>query len=118
MYGLPENLSLEFLVGLELQQVCFSRHQLILIFGDQVNISVESAITIRNRGVEPPPRRGLLGVADQLLSLLNETVLSANGRVDGTLTLGFSNDRSVEVFDSNAHYESYQIHNGDELIVV
>lgn len=36
----------------------------------------------------------------------------------GTLTLRWDDASVLEVFDSNEHYECYQIHLGERLIVV
>ena len=36
----------------------------------------------------------------------------------GTVRLGFDDDSVIEVLDSEAHYESYQISLGDRLLVV
>jgi len=45
MYGLPEDFDGTFLQGRELEQVCFSRNQVYLHFGDQVEIMIEGSFS-------------------------------------------------------------------------
>lgn len=47
--------------------------------------------------------------ASMLLPLLGHTGTRASVPAVGTVRLGFDDDSVVEVLDSEAHYESYQI---------
>jgi hypothetical protein len=48
VYGLPDETDLTFFIGTELQQVCIGRHEVILRFGDDLSITVESDIGHRS----------------------------------------------------------------------
>jgi len=56
--------------------------------------------------------------AAALVALLGAQLESVGGTADGTLTLTFASEAKVIVFDDSTHYESYQIHDGNDLIVV
>jgi hypothetical protein len=42
MYGLPENIDLNFLKDKKLIQICICQHQVIMIFDDDISILIES----------------------------------------------------------------------------
>jgi hypothetical protein len=56
--------------------------------------------------------------AAQLAALLGAHLDDVSGARDGTLVLSFATGSQVVIFDDSTHYESYQMHDGDRLIVV
>ena len=119
VYGLPDETDLTFFIGTELQQVCIGRHEVILRFGDDLSITVESDIGHRSTlGELDAVFKTIVPAAMVLCNLINAMVSSASVKSPGTLVLQFSNGEALEIYDSNTSYESYQIACGDRLIVV
>jgi hypothetical protein len=56
--------------------------------------------------------------AAALLPLLGHDVTDASVPTDGTVQVIFDDGSVVDVLDSEADYESYQVHLGDRLLVV
>lgn len=121
MHGLPADIDLSPFAASELIQVAFGEHQVQLAFvGDDVArlvVAVESSYRVT--AGEHSRRFGTAtGGAVELLSLLGGSVASAAGEADGTLVLTFTDGRRIEIYEDPMPYESYQIHTGEELIVV
>jgi hypothetical protein len=56
--------------------------------------------------------------AGELIALLGFVVMAAVVTEPGTTRFKFAEGSIISVFDSEAHYESYQIYIGERLIVV
>jgi hypothetical protein len=130
MYGLPRDIDLGFFKGKTLLQACFGAHDLILYFEGEVkleggiNLEGEVSVTVTS----------LLGCQDSggriqkyddfriavpaVLALLNQTVLTAEGDEEGTLTLKFDGNGILAIYDDSKEFESYTIKCGERLIVV
>ena len=117
MYGLPQDIDLTFFVGQMLSQVCFSRHILILNFDDNVSISIESSIGFSSPNSDIQKNEDFCLMADTLLSLLEQKIISVHTDPNGTLTLCFANIALI-IYDDSSCYESYVIQNGMTVIVV
>ncbi len=117
MNGLPEQIDLSFLEGRELIQVCVGMFQVIFGFDDQVSISVEGCYSVHSEAGESTWKSGEKPRSD-VLNLLGANVAHVRGEADGTLTLTFSEDLSLVIFDSSKEYESYQIAKPGTIIVV
>jgi hypothetical protein len=130
MYGLKPDIDLSFFVGKDLGQVAVGSSDVQFNFSrpmpasldvaqDTVLLAVQSRVEHNSKGIvnewegdEIDPLS-----AASLLGLLGSSVVSVQGDPDGTLTLKFSNDDVVTVFD-HEHYEAYQICHGDQRIYV
>ncbi|MFN8192362.1 MAG: DUF6188 family protein [Nocardioidaceae bacterium] len=92
--------------------------QLRLDSRNRITLSIESAFAITpgggDRSMFDRPRDGAQALADRL----GVEVVDARVTQPGTLTLRWDDGSILEVFDSNEHYESYQIQLGERLIVV
>ena len=118
MYGLPHNTSLAFFNGKTLLQVCFGAHDLLLNFDGDVSVMVSSSVGCMDSGGAIQRYDDFRDAAPALLTLLNQTVMSAEGGREGTLTLRFDGGRPLAIYDDSKEYESYTIKNGEQLIVV
>lgn len=120
MFGLNPATDLSPLTGSTLSFVGFGEHQLQLAFSGQMPcaISVEGDYLVTPPGLVPTLFGNAVDGASVLLRLLGHTVTHASVPADGTTRLAFSDGSIVEVVDSSAHYESYQINLGDQLLVV
>src|SRR5262245_30928410 len=113
MYGLPKDFDGGFLAGRTLEMVCFSENQMVLHFGGEVSITIESAFSYRDAQVVNVPVH-----ESNVMELLGSSVSGAQGDADGTLSLIFDNGQSLKVYDTTQQYESYSIAYGDKVIIV
>ncbi len=119
MYGLPAGVDLSFLVNRELHEVSIGRHAAILRFDQEVSISISTDIAHISQLQEISAiYKTTIPAAAMLTSFLNATIIEAGRKPPGTLVLKFSNNEQLEIYDTCAEYECYQIAHGDELIVV
>jgi hypothetical protein len=94
MYGLRRDINLSFLDGGQLEQVAIGVRQVIFGFDENVRITAYSKFNYfdgRKRWMWKPVTRAVQ-IAARTLSLLSATIKSFEGREDGILLLGFSND--------------------------
>ncbi|MCL2329727.1 MAG: DUF6188 family protein [Phycisphaerae bacterium] len=118
MYGLPQGINLEFFHGKTLIQVCFGACDLILHFDDSVSITVTSSLGCVDSSGNTQQYTDFQQSAPAVLSLLNQSVSSAQGDDTGTLTLTFSNGEKLAIYDDSKIYESYIINNQGKIIIV
>ena len=118
MNGLPENVDLSFLNKKILEQICIGPHNLILRFEENVVINIQSVIELSKQAGKRQKYEDFGSAASPLAVLLNQSVSKAVGRSDGTLSLSFSEDYNLDIYDNSNQYESYQIWNGNDVIVV
>jgi hypothetical protein len=120
MFGLSKETRLDFLVGCELQQIAFSRFQLILRFSRGVEVSIESRLELKQADNptafvwEPEEFSDLPGFA----MIVGVPVTSYQISGDGGFILRFDNGALLTVQDSNTGHESYQITGEGQTIVV
>lgn len=132
MYGLPDNIDLSFLSGVDLIEIRVGQFQVRLEFEDSAAISVRGTllIALEGTGCTPEPISCDEGIAQtantgavcttlcKLISLVGRKVIGINRVPDGTLTLRFENEAQVTILDSNHGYESYEISHGERTIIV
>lgn len=118
MYGLEEATDMSFLRGRELIQIAVGLYQVIFAFDEQVTISVEGSYELHNEASISIWTPGATQAAAAALSLLGATIANVRGEANGTLTLTFSEGRSLVILDSSKNYESYQITQPGNTIVV
>jgi hypothetical protein len=120
MYGLSPETDLTPLNGCALTFVGFGQYQLQLAFdGDtHCRISIEGDYVVTPSGREPATFSEAAAGAAALLPLLGHTVALASVPADGTVRVGFDDGSVVEVLDTSADYESYQVNLGDRLLVI
>jgi hypothetical protein len=120
VYRLPEDTDLSAFVGCELGLVSVGLHQVNLNFDGlrKIGIAIEGEYAVTRPGEVQvrysAPRDG----APVLVSLLGAAVTSADVTADGTTTIQLVDGTAIEIYDSETHYESYQIYIGERLIVV
>ncbi len=117
MYRLPENIDLSFLLQKELEQICFGLHQVIFNFNGNISISVESKMRCVTETSQVLIDR-YSAEASLLCSLLGYSIIQTKGQEDGTLSLIFSNNIILNIYDDNLSYESYIIRNESKTIIV
>jgi Family of unknown function (DUF6188) len=119
VYGLPDDFALPSFSGASLIQIAIGQHQVQLNFdGNNRSISIESRYAVEAPGRSREVFTGMPAGAAQLAALLGDQVDDVTGAPDGTLKLIFTTGATVIIFDDSTRYESYQIHDGDRLIVV
>jgi len=119
MYGLNQQVDLSFLSDRKLLQVCVGEFQVILRFDGDTTITLECAF-----GYTPKSGQKLLGVPSSqnsaacLLGLVGLQVMHVNNLGNGNLEIVLTNRDRVEIYDSNADTESYQISSPRGMIIV
>jgi hypothetical protein len=82
-----------------------------------LTVTVEGKLGIQLRDAPERVYAELRLAAAELVELIEVPVVDAIPESD-LLTLVFGNGCSVRIYDSEAHYESFQIRYGDTLYVV
>lgn len=117
MNGVPVDIDLSFLHGKRLQSVSITQFQLQLLFDDQVRLSIESVYRIDKDG-SALSYDEIRGGAAEVVALLDMVVTNAYRLDEGAIRIEFGDSRALEVVDDSVQYESFQIWNGDVVIVV
>jgi hypothetical protein len=113
MYGLPKDFDGRFLVGHILEIVCFAQHQVCLHFAEKIIITIMSTFSYGSDSIVDMPIH-----ESDLMRLLGLSVSSAVGDENGTLSILFSDGKTLRVYDASKQYESYLIaYDGKEIIV-
>lgn len=108
MYGLPNDVSLDFLCGKELVQLLVGVFQVQLRFDGEIQISVEGEFDHLRNG-KPCNSNGLPNAAASLLVLLGQRVAASRRVGRGDVELTFSRGDVLRLKDSNQNAESYEI---------
>jgi hypothetical protein len=119
MYKLNKdaNVTLGFLVGKEICQVCIGSNDVQLNWGDG-GISIWSKFSFKPAG----SRGDVIGDgnpddAKHLVGLLQASIISVACNDAGSLVLEFSKGDRLEIFEDE-HYECFSISNGKSPLIV
>lgn len=118
MYGLPKNIDLNFLKGIQLIQICISFNHVIMRFDNDVTISVESVFKLFTDEGEVRFHSENISINTDFINLLGETIIGLEAYESGTLVLYFENGSKVELYDDSKKYESYEIRGNGRTITV
>lgn len=120
MYSLPQDTDLSAFVGCHLEVVSVSQFQVNLSFDGlrNVGISVEGDFAVHAPSSDAVRYPSAPDGATALIALLGAKVVDAVVSEPGTTRVEFAGGATITVYDSKSHYESYQIHMGERLIVV
>ena len=97
-----------------------------LRFAEGTRISIESSVGYGVTGGDYEKRTigeesGLTNVLKDpcfLLRLLMKSIETVSWTLEGTTTLTFEDGYQLQIYDDSQQFESYNIGNGDQLIVV
>jgi len=120
MFGLEVGTDVSALSGCSLESIDLTEHQVQLRLDSLIGItlSIESDFSITPGGGKATRYDRPRDAAQALADRLGVVVTEAGVAEPGTLRLHWADGSLLEGFDSNKHYESYQIHMGERLIVV
>jgi hypothetical protein len=120
MYGLPQDTDLTAFIGCELDLVSIGLHQVNLSFDRLrgIGMTVEGHYAVSGPSQAQTRYSAAPAGAGALVALLGSRVTDAQVFADGTTTVLFADRGAVTIYDSEAHYESYQIYIGERIIVV
>ena len=119
MHGVPQDLDLSFLLGLELFQICFGRHDMGLNFDRETSIMVLSQLSIGASDADLMRVSQFGEVYPDLFELIGSAICAVE-RLEGgkTLSLQFTNGRILQLHDDSSYYESFVIYRGQQIIAV
>ncbi len=118
MYRVPDNTDWSFLVDRELLQVCIGLHQVSLRFDGDVAINIECEFNHSPANTTSSRSPGLPTKAASLVSLIGTKIASAASKDTKTLAIAFRNNETLEIYDSNTSYESFQVFAAGREIIV
>jgi hypothetical protein len=118
MFGLAPETDLSFLRGVELLQVCIGANEVILAFHPNVTITIEGTFQVEVPGSTAEVFDDARSSAASLVTLLEGTVKSVAWEESGTVRLDFTSGAALEIYDSQEHYESFQITHGAAIYVI
>ncbi len=117
MYGIPENLDLQDIVGSDIQRICIGRYNVRFIFFGERSINVEGDIEILDSQVVCAKWDALNGwTSTAFQKLLNLPILTYRVSSHTCLEIAFENNLLLRLHDSSDQYESMQIY--PEAIII
>lgn len=118
MYGFPRGFDPSFLIGHNLEMVCFSVNQMYLHFDKEVTIKVEGTFSHQSSGNRSDTKIVQMPIQQSaVMQLLEHTVTQAAGDERGTLAMTFDNGHILKCFET-VGYESYEIKHGNDRVIV
>ncbi|WP_459182081.1 DUF6188 family protein [Streptomyces sp.] len=120
MFGLDVDTDLAAFQGCELESFSVSAHQVQLRCNSlrNVGVSIEGDFAVIPAGGPTVMYRRPPDAAGALAGLLGAEIAKALVTSPGTVSIRFSDGTVIEIYDSEEHYESYQINIGERLILV
>lgn len=121
MYKYKETDDLIFLIGKELQQICYGRYDLQFNFTDELSFSVYSKVTLFRNSVRESFFVSDLSTENRTISLnilLGQTIIKYNIEDFQSLILTFSNKLALYIDGSEKDNECYTINYQGKLFVL
>jgi len=106
MYGVPNEDDVQFLLGRTLQQVRFGQYEIVLLFDNEVTITIQCSYS-----VEANPDSGSPHVSshvESLVRLLGTKIIAVRRHDASTMILTFQNAK-LSIRENDAPYESFVI---------
>lgn len=119
MKNIPADFDLTFLIGKEVNQICFGAHQLQVNLFSNITISIECKTEYFPENSLSPVlwSPGDFNPIAKLPRLINSSITSFKIK-DESLIFFFSNNDKLVLFLRNDGLESFQISEGKKIIVV
>lgn len=111
MYGLPQDFDYSIFAGRTLRAVTFTINTVHLMFDEDLSITIESSYAHQVDNDDQGRKEEVPAQHSTLMSLIENTVKSAEDGGNGTLVLRFKDEQVLQCFDDSPQYESYRITN-------
>lgn len=118
MYRLPKDFDASFLIGRELESICFGQYQANLNFTDGVWIQIEGSFKFFADAT-------LIEQVDQfpishsaLPQIIGQKVTAASVTAESDLELVLNGKNRLIIAEDNGPYESYRIFDGKKEMIV
>jgi hypothetical protein len=118
MFGLPADFNTDLLVGRTLELICFSQNTINLHFDEKLTIVVRSSLKYLERTAKTASTIEVPAFQSNLMQLLEHCTTKVYGDNEGTLTLEFEDGQILQCLDDSTSYESYEIIQGGNRIIV
>jgi hypothetical protein len=118
MYGLSQDINLDFLKNILLTEVVIGSNELVLRFENSISIYITSRCKLTAINAGDVEIDKYAESATELCQLLNLRIEKVAWEEDGTLALTFDKAAVLVVYDDSSEYESYIIKNKNTEIVV
>jgi len=117
MNGLREDIDLTPLIGAHVTQLCIGEYQCLLNLDTADYVAIESTCMLVSGNGSTTSVTSYAASATRLAELLGTTIKSATRIGNGGLSLSFTGGSTLEIFNDQLHYESFQVHIGDVVHV-
>lgn len=117
MQGLSAAVDLAPLVGCQLTQLCFGAWNVAMIFDRGIRIVVESTIAMNTSSPAVSRIDNFREYASVLCEAIGLDVVDAVRTEEGGLAIRFASGLRWTIENSEAGYESFQLHFGDRIFV-
>jgi hypothetical protein len=118
MYGNLKNIDWSFMLGKELIQVCYGKHQTQLRFDGDLCVSIEAGIVHGHADLVLGKSRGRDQGIPSLIGLLGSSIEHVQTEGEDSLVLQFSNAHMLRVLKDEEPYESFSISVPGKLTIV
>ncbi|MEO5889699.1 MAG: hypothetical protein ABIQ31_05565 [Ferruginibacter sp.] len=118
MYGLPNNIDLNFLIQRQLLQICFGENEMIMNFDDNLSITLTSKCAFSFDGDNLQIIENYSTSASLICNLIGHFINEIKASENGTLAMNFSGNNIFILYDDDKFYESYWIKSKTSIIVV
>ena len=118
MKGLLSTIDLDFLIyrRVEIIQFALNPWMVQVHFDENVHIVIESTIAVTSEG-SSIRIENFHSSASRLCALIGLQVIDVNRMSDGGIFLQISDDKVIEIMNSNENFESFQLHNNWKIYV-
>jgi hypothetical protein len=116
MKGLPEDVNLAPLIGSTVEQIRFSKWSIQLMLDGDNRIVIQSVVGMSDAS-KNFETDDYLAHATEICSIFGSKILSAERTKDGGMELRMSSGLNVCIRNSEPHYESFQVHFGESVLV-
>ena len=118
MHGVPNRETLTFIEGREFEQVRFARYFMLLEFDGDVSITAEGSFSLTVPGAKEVVADDVSYIAGALVRQIGESVVGVEVSGTRALLLTFSGGHVLRLIDDSRQFESFQVRQGNQLIVV
>lgn len=118
MHGLPRDFDFAAFHGRTIEQISFAAYLVVLSFGEDLWLQVESSLSYRLDPHQPDTFETIPISRSGLMVLIGKTVERADTPGDGTLALHFEDGARFQCFDDKPMYECYQLWIGGRRVIV
>lgn len=119
MYSLPQNFDSSFLVGKQVENVCFLEYQVNIYFSESAFLQIEGAFEFVDASGTVDAQTDFPILCSRLPGIAGDFVEEAEfDRASGNIRIVFVKGATLLVYGDSGPYESYRLSSGTGDIIV